>query len=119
MPGVEESLVEKIQENADHYKPNVSQEIFKGKSEQELVIPYLTGIPFQEIPHEFETQYFCPCTQERVLRSLGTLGLEDLEDMINQKENAEITCQMCGRRYTVTVEELKELKTQLHRSSLH
>jgi molecular chaperone Hsp33 len=119
MPGVEESVVEKIQENADKYKQNVSQEIAKGKTELELVAPYLEGMPYTEIPHDFEIQYFCPCTQERVLRSLGTLGMEDLEDMINQKENAEVTCQMCGRRYTVTVEELQDLKTQLHRNSMH
>jgi len=119
MPGVEENIVEKIQENADKYKENVSQEIANGKSEYELVAPYLIGIPYTEIPHEFEIQYFCPCTQERVLRSLGVLGMADLEDMINQKENAEVTCQMCGRRYTVTVEELQDLKTQLHKNSMH
>ncbi len=119
MPGVEESVVEKIQENADKYKQNVSQEISKGKTELELVAPYLEGMPYTEIPHDYEIQYFCPCTQERVLRSLGTLGMEDLDDMINQKENAEVTCQMCGRRYTVTVEELQDLKTQLHRNSMH
>ena len=119
MPGVEESVVEKIQENADKYKQNVSQEIASGKSEIDLVAPYLKGMPYTEIPHDFEIQYFCPCTQERVLRSLGTLGMADLEDMINQNENAEVTCQMCGRRYTVTVTELQELKDQLHRNSMH
>jgi molecular chaperone Hsp33 len=119
MPGVEEEIVEKIQENADKNKINVSQEIARGVSELELVAPYLAGMPYTEIPHEFEIQYHCPCTQERVLRSLGVLGMADLEDMINQKENAEVTCQMCGRRYTVTVEEMQDLKTQLHRNSMH
>ncbi len=119
MPGVEESVVEKIQENADKHKTNVSQEIAQGKTAAQLVAPYLVGIPYSEIPHDFEVQYHCPCTQERVLRSLGSLGLADLDDMIQQKENAEITCQMCGRRYTVSVDELQDLRTQLHRNSMH
>lgn len=119
MPGAEESLVEKIQENSDQHQANISQEIFKGKTAIELVQPYLKGIPFDEIPHDFQVQYFCPCTQDRVIRSLGTLGMEDLQDMINQNENVDITCQMCGRRYSVTVNELQELKEALHRNSMH
>lgn len=119
MPGVEEKVVEQIQENADLYKENISQEILKGKSAKDLVAPYLKGIPYQEIPHDHQIQYFCPCTQERVIRSLGTLGMEDLEDMINQGESAEITCQMCGRKYSVSVNELQDLRDTLHRNSMH
>ncbi len=119
MPGVEEAVVEKIQENAEKYQSGVSQEIFKGQTARDLVSPYLDGIPFSEIPHEFEVRYFCPCNQERVLRSLGTLGMQDLDEMISQNENAEVTCQMCGRRYSVSVAELQELKDSLHRNSMH
>jgi molecular chaperone Hsp33 len=119
MPGDEEEIVEKIQENADHQKFQVSQAILEGKSPQELVAPYLKGIPFSEIPHDFHVEYFCPCTQDRVLRAMGTLGLVDLQEMIDQKEGAEITCQMCGRPYKISVEELQELKDSLHRNSMH
>ena len=84
-----------------------------------MVAPYLTGIPFSELPHDHQIQYWCPCTQERVLRSLGTLGIKDLEDMIQQNETAEVTCQMCGRRYSISVPELQELKDHLHRNSMH
>jgi molecular chaperone Hsp33 len=119
MPGVEESVVEKIQENADQHKASVSHQIFDGLSARELVAPYLKGIPFGEIPHDFEAQYFCPCTQDRVIRALGTLGVADLEDMIAKQEKTEITCQMCGRRYQVSVEELQDLKDALHRNSMH
>lgn len=119
MPGVEERVVESIQENADTYKENITQEILKGKSPAELVAPYLKGIPYSEVAHDFSIQYFCPCTQDRVIRSLGTLGMADLEDMINSQETTEVTCQMCGRKYSVSVEELQDLKDQLHRNSMH
>lgn len=119
MPGVEEEVVEKIQENADHYKENISHEIQKGKSVKDLVVPYLRGIPFSEVPHDHSIQYFCPCTQDRVIRSLGTLGEADLQEMIAENENTQVTCQMCGRKYTVTVQELQDLKDQLHRNSMH
>ena len=119
MPGVEEDVVEKIQENADQNKTQISREIEKGKSETELVQPFLKGIPFTEIPHDYEIKYSCPCSLERVMRSLGTLGITELEEMIQQQENTEVTCQMCGRKYLVSTEDLNLLKTQLHKNSLH
>jgi molecular chaperone Hsp33 len=119
MPGVEETVVEKIQENADKHKSGVSHEIFAGRSAQELVAPYLVGMEYTEIPHDFDVQYFCPCTEDRVKRALGTLGMADLDDMIEKKEQTEITCQMCGRRYLISVEELQELRDLVHRNSMH
>ncbi len=119
MPGVDEAIVEKIQENADKNKTQISWEIDKGRSEVDLVRPFLEGIPFQEIPHEYEIKYSCPCNMERVLRSLGTLGAEELEDMIQKKEVTDVTCQMCGRKYAVSVEEISKLKSQLLKNSMH
>jgi molecular chaperone Hsp33 len=119
MPGVEEDIVEKIQENADQYKKNISEEILNGKSPYQLVAPYLMGIPYTEIEHEHSIQYFCPCTQDRVKRALTTLGAAELEEMIEQNETTEITCQMCGRNYNITVPELQELKDEMLRNSMH
>ncbi len=119
MPGVEDEIVEKIQANADAFKENVSKLILEGKSPAELVAPYMTGMNYTEIPHEFDISYSCPCTLERVMRALTALGEADLQDMIEQKESPEITCQMCGRNFKVTTEELQELKETLHRNSLH
>lgn len=123
MPGVEEDIVVKVEENFEKARQvgaeNVSQMIFAGKKPVELVAPYLLGIPYTQIPHDYEIQYACPCTQDRVLRALGTLGTNDLQEMIDQKETPTITCQMCGRSYSVTTEELKDLRDLLHKTSLH
>jgi molecular chaperone Hsp33 len=119
MPGVEEDIVEKIQENADKTKHNVSELILKGTSPTELVKPYLQGMQYTQIPHDHEVQYYCPCTVDRVMRALGTLGMTDLQEMIEEKEPAQITCQMCGRSYQVTTEELAQLQEDLRRNSMH
>lgn len=119
MPGVEEEIVEKIQDNADAYKENVSKAILDGKKPAELIAPYLKGLNYTQIPHDYNIQYHCPCTSNRVMRALGTLGMADLEDMIAKNESAEIQCQMCGRQYKVSVEELTELQNDLRKSSMH
>ncbi len=119
MPGVEESVVEKILQNAEKNKTQISWEIDKGKSEIELVAPFLEGIPFSEVPHEYSIKYSCPCNRDRVMRSLETLGLTELEEMIQQKEETEVTCQMCGRLYNISVDEIESLKNQMVKNSLH
>lgn len=119
MPGVDDDLVEKIQKNADTHNMPVSKMLFDGAQAVDLVKPYLAGISFSELEHQFPVNYACPCTQERVVRALETLGLAELEDMIKKNEKAEVTCQVCGRPYVVEVDELTQLKNQLYKNSLN
>lgn len=119
MPGVEEDVVDKIQKNADLHKVPVSQMLFDGAKPIDLVKPYLEGLEFTELDHDYPVTYSCPCTKERVVRALETLGLADLEDMIAKNEKADVTCQVCGRPYIIGVDELTELKNQLYKNSLN
>jgi len=119
MPGVEEEIVEKIQANADQVKGNISKMILDGARPADLIAPYLTGLPHTQIPHDHEVQYFCPCTVDRVMRALGTLGQTDLQEMIDSQEDAKIQCQVCGRSYQVGKAELEDLKEALRKSSMH
>jgi Disulfide bond chaperones of the HSP33 family len=119
MPGVEEALVEKIQQNAEKTKINISKMLKEGATPEDLVRPFLEGVEFQEIEHEPVVSYYCPCTKERVIRALETLGAAELQDMVDKNEEVDVTCQVCGRPYKVTVPEVKELKDHLERESLH
>lgn len=119
MPGVEDEVVEKIQKNADKIKGGISEALMAGKSPVDLVAPYLEGIPFTELEHNHKLEYHCPCTKDRVIRALETLGIEELQDMVDKNEIGEVTCQVCGRPYKISVEEIKELKEKLYRNSLN
>lgn len=119
MPGVEDDIVEKIEKNAAKFKGQVSEMIFRGLSEAELIGPYFEGIPFTELDHQYPIKYFCPCTKERVSRAIELLGQEELEDMIKKSEVAEVQCQMCGRKFELQPDEIKEVRDRLYRSSLH
>ena len=119
MPGVDEAIIDTIQKNAENFKENISKMLLNGAQAIDLVKPYMEGIPFSEIEHGHEVQYFCPCTKERVVRALETLGVAELDDMVKKNEAAEVVCQMCGRPYEVPVNELEELKEFLQKQSLH
>ena len=98
---------------------DISRMIRERKSPFELVQPYLEGIDFTEIPHPHTIEYSCPCTPERVKNALSILGLEELDDMIAKQEKSQIVCQMCGRPYELSTEDIQEVRNALYKSSLH
>jgi molecular chaperone Hsp33 len=119
MPGVEEHIVEKIEKNAVQYPAQISKMIFDGARPKDLVEPYMKEMSYTEIPHQFEIKYFCPCTSERVFGALTVLGEEGLQEMINENQPTDVTCQICGRKYQVTTEELEKIKNEVRKSSMH
>lgn len=120
MPGVEDEVVSKIENNSEKLKKlSVSQSLLNGESIQDIVGKYMEGIPFTQIPHDFQIQYSCPCTKDRVERALETLGVEELEKVISDNETLEVQCQMCGRPYKVDPEQVLIIKNDLIKRSMH
>lgn len=119
MPGVEEAIVDLIQKNYEDKKPNISKMLLDGAGPADLIKPFMEGIPFEELEHEQGLEYFCPCTKERVVRALEVLGEDELQDMVEKNEEVHVTCQVCGRPYDLSVGEVKVVKEQLHKKSLH
>ncbi|MBC7467152.1 MAG: Hsp33 family molecular chaperone HslO [Bdellovibrio sp.] len=119
MPGVEESIVDLLEKNALTNKPNISQILRDGGQAIDLVKPYLEGMEFVELDHPHEAVYHCPCSKERVIQALEVLGEADLQDMIEKKERPDITCQMCGKPYHFTTEEIVDIRDELRRNSMN
>lgn len=119
MPGVEENIVDLLQKNADTKKVSVSKILREGGVPTDLVQPFLEGIPYTQLEHDYEIQYFCPCSKDRVIAALEVLGEADLQDMIDKAEKPEIICQMCGKPYHFELEEVEEIREALHKKSMH
>lgn len=119
MPGVEDEVIDKLAKNAKAVTGAISEKILKGASEEDLISPYLLGIPYTRLDHDYEVKYVCPCSKERVLRSFQILGIGELTDMIEKNENPAVSCQMCGQKYHVTTSEIIELRNYLQKESMH
>lgn len=119
MPGVEDNIIDQVEANQKKASREISKMIRENKSPLELVQPYLEGIPFTEIPHDYPVEYSCPCTEERVKNALTILGIEELDDMLAKQETTHIVCQMCGRPYEFSLEDIQSVRNALYKSSLH
>ena len=92
---------------------------FWQKQTELAVEPFMLGIPFTELDHPIEAKYFCPCDNDRVKGALGILGVAELQDIIDKGEPQEVVCQMCGKPYAISVDEVSDLKDQLYKNSMH
>ena len=119
MPGVEDDVIDVLEKNSQKLTTSVSELILNGVSPQKLIEPLLLGLPHTEIPHEYEVRYFCPCTQDRAARALALLGADEIQDMLDKSEPAEIQCQVCGRKYILEKAELTELRDRLRKQAMH
>ncbi len=68
----------------------------------------LYGMGFAQT-QEAGVRFGCDCSRVRVLASLGTIGAEDLREMMNAREPVEMSCDYCGSDYVVQPEELRGL----------
>jgi len=119
MPGVDEKIVSAIEGNAQVMQPSVSKILREGGTPFDLVEPYMLGVPFTELDHPHSAKYFCPCSRERVAGALEILGMAELQDIIDQNQEQEVICQMCGKPYLISVEEVTVIRDRLHKNSLH
>lgn len=77
-------------------------------SPDRLVEEILYGIEYTRTL-EFELDYRCRCSEERLLAGLATVGQEDLRDMITRGEPLSISCDFCNRDYEIQPEALRGL----------
>ncbi|GAB5046679.1 Hsp33 family molecular chaperone HslO [Thermodesulfovibrio sp. TK110] len=70
------------------------------------------GLPI-EVLHRGTVSYFCPCTKDRVINAIVTLGKEEIQKMIDEGETVEVECYFCKKTYKVTVEELQSLLREI------
>lgn len=67
------------------------------------------GLGHAEDVKERSVSFACSCSSERVINMLSALPKEDLEAMIAEGRPHDIYCHMCGKGFTITLEQLKAL----------
>ena len=58
----------------------------------------------KKVPH-----YRCDCSRERIEKVLISLGAEELEDMIETQQGAQVDCHFCQKRYKFNADDLRML----------
>ena len=56
-----------------------------------------------------EIKWECDCCEERLEKALMTIGIKDLEEIIEEDGQAEMVCQFCLKQYLFDKEHLERL----------
>ena len=107
MPGAGDETAEKKKKKIGEID-GITSMLDKGMSPEDI-LTYILGDFGLRINERTDCSYRCDCSRERVLRALLSIGKKDLEEMIEENKDVEMECHFCGRKYTFTPEELKEL----------
>ena len=108
MPGATEEIAEQIEEKMKTVEP-VTKMIEKGMSAEDIFFAVTDGFDMLMENKGIEPGYECKCSKERMEKALISIGKKELEDIIAEQGEAELTCQFCDNKYKFSKTELEKL----------
>ena len=109
MPGAPEEYIDLLEDNI--FLMDQLTTILDEDGLEEVFAQVLKGLPYH-IVSEDEICYRCYCSRERVSQAIRSVGRDELEDMIKDGKNIDVSCQFCDEIYNFTPADLSELLAQ-------
>lgn len=106
MPGAPDGTVEVLEDNI-FLMDSVTMQLSDGGAE-ELIRNVLKGMEI-EIVDESPVEYRCTCSMERVREVLVTIDDAELQDIVSDGEDIQVSCQFCDTVYRFTPEDVMSI----------
>ncbi len=107
MPSADEGLIEHL-ERVIPNAPHATDMVRAGMSPKQMLETVLGDLDLRVL-EEKEPRFYCQCSRERALQIISALGREEVEDMLEKDNGAELTCHFCNEAYQLSAEELSGL----------
>lgn len=108
MPFTDDETVDKLEENIKNLS-SVTDYLSQGKTPEELLEIVLSGLDVKVLD-TIPTEFKCDCSVERVEKSLMSLGMDDINSIIEDNKPVEVKCQFCNKAYNFEIDEIKKLR---------
>ena len=108
MPEATEETAAQLEEKMKHIEP-VTKMIEDGMSAEDIFFHITEGFDMLMENKGVVPEYECKCSRERMEKALISIGKKELQDIIDEQGEAELTCQFCDNKYKFSKEELTEL----------
>lgn len=105
MPGIEDDTISIIEEKLSSMEP-VSTLIAKGLSPEELLQEIL-GKENVQILDKMAVSFECNCSKDRFGTAILALGVDEIQEMIEDDGKAEAQCHFCMETYQYSQQELE------------
>jgi len=111
LPPSEERTVEQFIENI-RKMPFVTDLLREGKTPEDILEIIFSGVPYHVLGKR-NLSLRCACSRERIERVLISLGKEELEGIIAEQGETDVTCEFCRSNYHFTRKELEDLRQEI------
>lgn len=110
LPFADESCIDVLEANLKTLPP-VSAMFEQGYPPQKICEFLLAGLN-PNLLEEANTTYRCDCSEARAERTVRSLPVEDLQEMLDEDGGCEICCHFCGAKYRISK---KQLAAMIHK----
>ncbi len=108
MPFASEETAEKLEKQVRNL-PSVTEMITSGMTAEDILFKVCEGFDMMMDNNAVVPKYECKCTKERMERALISIGKTELQKLIDETGEAELTCQFCDAKYQFDRAALEEL----------
>ena len=109
MPGADEALITKLEDNI--FLMDQLTTILDEDGAEAVFAQVLKGLEYH-IVSETPSEYRCYCSRERVEDAIRSIGPEELESIIAEGRDVDVSCQFCDKVYTFSPEALQKLRQE-------
>ena len=114
LPGASDDVIDKV-ERGVRALGEVTKALREEGMDAEGLLRRALGEFDVEVLERHGVEYKCYCTRERVARALVSMGRGEMESLIAEQGQAELTCQFCDAVYYFNKEELEALLEEAQR----
>ena len=108
MPFATDETAKKLEEQVRSI-PSVSEMITSGMTAEDILFKVCDGFSMMMDNNAVTPLYECKCSKERMERALISIGKTELEKIIAESGEAELTCQFCDAKYKFEKAQLEEM----------
>ena len=115
MPGCEEETIDALEKQLASIEP-VSKMIEKGLTPEEILEAVL-GAGNVQVLDSMPVKFQCQCSKERYSAAIMGLGVQEIEEMIEEQGEIETQCHFCLQTYDFSQQELQGLVDEINAQS--
>lgn len=110
LPNAKEETIKKI-ETVIAELPLVSRLMEQGETPDQI-LERLVGQDNYKLLETSPVEFKCDCSKERFGDAIVSLGVDEIQNMIEEDHGAEAVCHFCRTKYQYTEQDLKQLKEE-------
>jgi len=114
LPGDDEADIDLLMERIGSLPP-LSEQFARGATPENLLERLFSGIAYETLEKR-ALAFHCSCSRDRVERALAALGMDGVQQLLNEQGGASVTCEFCREEYLFGKDDLEAVLNGMQRT---